>query len=147
MKSRRVLIAVVVAIAVIGAACTSSSEPAAPETTTTSFDFPELEFGRGVLPASVPSPWPMPDQAVIGATMIDGTRKLTEVVVTYPAEVSDVAAYYATNLETLGYDVTNGSGTDGAFSMDFSGFGVTGTITLVTSGTGLTAGTIQFFHA
>jgi len=147
MKTRRMLIAVVIAIAVIGAACSSSSKPAAPETTTTSFEFPELEFGRGVLPASVPSPWPMPDQAVIGATMIDGNRKLTEVVVTYPAEVSDVAAYYATNLPTLGYEVSNASGTDGAFEMDFSGYGVTGTISLTVGGTGLTAGTIQFFHA
>ena len=100
-------------IAVVAGACTSNSDSTAPETTTTTFDFPELEFGRGVLPGSVPALWSNPDQSVIGATMMDGTRRLTEIVITYPATVSDVASYYMTNLPVFGYEVTDASGTDG----------------------------------
>ena len=146
MRARRILIALVVLIAVVSAACTSSSDTDTPETTTTSFDFPELEFGRGVLPASVPTSWPTPDQAVIGATMMDGSRRLTEIVVTYPANVSDVAEYYTTNLPVLGYEVTSTSGGDAAMTIEFSGNGVSGTIMLSTGGTGLSAGTIRMVH-
>jgi hypothetical protein len=146
MKTRRILIALVVAIAVIAAACTSSGDTAEQTSTTTSFDFPDLEFGRGVLPASVPALWPTPDQAVIGATMLDGSRRLTEIVMTYPANATDVADYYTTNLPALGYDVTSVSGSDGAVTIEFSGNGVTGTITLTTGGTGLSAGTIRMVH-
>jgi hypothetical protein len=146
MRSRRILIALVMAIAVIAAACTSSSDTAAPETTTSTFDFPELEFGRGAVPASVPASWPTPDGAVIGATMIDGTRRLTEIIMTYPAVVTDVSDYYTTNLPVLGYDVTGVSGSDGTATIEFTGNGVTGTIMLAAGGTGLTAGTIQMVH-
>jgi hypothetical protein len=145
MKIRQTLIALVVVIAVVAAACTSESDSTAPETTTT-FDFPELEFGRGVLPGSMAALWPSPDQSVIGATMMDGSRRLTEVVVTYPATVADVASYYTTNLPVLGFEVTDASGSDGEFAIEFSGNGVTGTIVLTTGGTGLTAGTIQMVH-
>lgn len=146
MRTRRVLIALVVVIAIVSAACSSNGDSAAPETTTTSFDFPELEFGRGVVPASVPDSWPTPDQSVIGATMMDGSRRLTEMVITYPAQTSDVAAYYTTNLPVLGYEVTDASGNDGAVTIEFEGNGVSGTIMLTTGGTGLTAGTITMIH-
>jgi hypothetical protein len=146
MRTRRILIALVVTIAVVSAACTSSSDSDVPETTTTSFEFPDLEFGRGILPASVPASWPTPDQAVIGATMLDGTRRVTEIVLTYPANASDVGAYYTTNLPVLGYEVTNASGSDGAVTIEFSGNGVSGVIVLTTGGTGLSAGTIRMVH-
>jgi len=146
MSTRRILIALVVVIAVVAAACTSSSDSAGSETTTTSFDFPDLEFGRGVLPASVPASWPTPVQAVIGTTMLDGTRRLTEIVVTYPSAVPDVSAYYATNLPALGFEVTSTSGSDGVVTIEFSGNGITGSIVLSAAGTGLTGGTIQMIH-
>ena len=146
MGTRRILITLVVVIAVVSAACTSSDDSSASGSSTTAFDFPELEFGREILPASVPASWPHPEQSVIGATMIDGNRRLTEIVVTYPSEVSDVASYYTTNLPVLGFDVTSASGTDAAFTIEFSGHGVKGTIALQTGGTGLTAGTIQMVH-
>jgi hypothetical protein len=66
--------------------------------------------------------------------------------VTYPATVADVASYYTTNLPVLGFEVTDASGSDGEFAIEFSGNGVTGTIVLTTGGTGLTAGTIQMVH-
>lgn len=146
MKTRRILIALVAVIAVVSAACTSSDDTVPPETTTMSFEFPDLEFGRGTIPASVPASWPTPEQSVIGATMMDGTRRLTEIVITYPANVSDVAAYYTTNLPVLGYEVTDPSGNDGAVTLDFDGNGVSGTIVLTTGGTGLSTGTIRMVH-
>jgi hypothetical protein len=146
MRIRRILVALLVVVALVSAACTSSSDTSAPETTTTSFEFPDLEFGRGVLPASVPASWPTPDGAVVGATMVDGTRRLTEIVMTYPAVVTDVADYYTTNLPVLGYELVDVSGSDGSKTIEFAGDGVTGTIVLTTGGTGLTAGTIRMLH-
>lgn len=146
MRTRWILIALVVVVTVISAACTSNDDVGAPETSTTVFAFPELEFGRGVVPASVPASWPTPEQAVVGATMMDGTRRLTEMVLTYPSNVSDVAAYYTTNLPVLGFEVTDASGSDGAATIEFSGNGISGTIKLTTGGTGLSAGTIRMTH-
>lgn len=146
MRTRRILIALVAVIAVVSAACTSSDDTVAPETTTTSFEFPELEFGRGILPASVPASWPTPEQSVIGTTMMDGTRRLTEIVITYPANVTDVADYYTTNLPVLGFEVTSVSGGDAAVTVGFDGNGVSGTVVLTTGGTGLSAGTIRMVH-
>ena len=146
MRTRRILIALITVIAIVAAACTSSGDTADPETTTTSFEFPDLEFGRGVLPGSVSASWPTPEGVVIGATMVDGTRRLTEIVMTYPADVSDVASYYTTNLPVLGYEVTSTSGSGSAITIEFSGEGVSGTIALTTGGTGLTSGTIRMIH-
>lgn len=145
MRIRRMLIALLVMVAIVSASCTSSGDTTAPETTTTT-EFPDLEFGRGVLPASVPGLWPMPEQSVIGTTMIDGTRRLTEIVVTYPADVPDVAAYYTTNLPVLGFEVTSTSESGATVTIDFAGNGVNGTIVLTTGGIDLTAGTIRMFH-
>jgi hypothetical protein len=146
MRIRRMLIALLVVVAIVSTACTSSGDTTAPETTTTSFEFPDLEFGGGVLPGSVPELWPMPEQSVIGTTMIDGTRRLTEIVVTYPADVSDVAAYYTTNLPVLGFEVTSTSESGATVTIDFAGNGVNGTIVLASGGIDLTAGTIRMFH-
>lgn len=146
MRTRRAMIALVVAIAVVAAACTSNGDSAAPETTTTVLELPELEFSRGVVPASVPASWPTPEQAVVGATMIDGTRRLTEMILTYPASVADVSSYYTTNLPVLGYQLSSVSGSDGTVDIEFAGNGVSGTIVLTTGGTTLSAGTIRMVH-
>ncbi len=149
MGSRRLLIALVVVVAVVAAACTGTTSDDLTTTTggsTTTFELPELEFGRGVMPASVPLSWPMPDRSVIGATMIDGTRGLTEVVATYPADVSAVVDYYTQNLPVLGYEVTNSEGSDAEWRLEFSGEGLSGEVILEVGGSGVTTGTLRFIR-
>ena len=141
------LIAIIAVVALVAAACSGSasgdSTDDAAETTTT-VELPDLEFGRGVMPVSVPEAWPMPDQAVIGATMIDGVNGRTEVVATFPATVVETVAYYTTNLPIVGFEVTTSEGTDGQWSLEFTGQGVTGGATFKAVGSGVTAGTLEF---
>jgi len=149
MATRRVSIAIIVLIAVVGAACTSGAteQPQAASTSsTTSFVLPELEFGRGSMPASIPTSFPTPDQAVIGATMMAGTRNVTEVVLTYPADLAAVVAYYTNNLPVVGYEVGGSSGNGGSWSLKFSGENLTGEIRLETVASSLTTGTLLFSH-
>jgi hypothetical protein len=149
MATRRVTIAITVVIAVVGAACTSGATgqaQAASTSSTTSFVLPELEFGRGSMPASIPKSFPVPDQAVIGATMMAGTRNVTEVVLTYPADLAAVVAYYTNNLPVVGYELGNSSGNGDSWSLKFSGENLTGEIRLETVASSLTTGTLLFAH-
>ncbi len=147
MRTRRILVALVAVIALVAAAC-SSSTPASvsqmADETTTTIELPDLEFGRGVMPVSVPEAWPMPEQAVIGSTMIDGVNGRTEVVATFPATVDEVVAYYTTNLPVVGFTIIKSEGSDGAWVIEFTGQGVTGTATLQIIGSGVSAGTFEF---
>ncbi|GMQ97728.1 MAG: hypothetical protein BMS9Abin17_0228 [Acidimicrobiia bacterium] len=149
MVTRRFLIAIIAVIAVVGAACTSGATEQAPVTSTsstTSFVLPELEFGRGSMPPSIPASFPTPEQAVVGATMMAGTRNVTEVVLTFPADLAAVVAYYTNNLPVVGYEVGDSSGTAGTWSLTFSGEGLSGEIRFETVASSLTTGTLLFTH-
>jgi len=149
MTTRRILIAVITVIAVFGAACTSgATEPTSVPSTssTTSFVLPELEFGRGSMPPSIPESFPTPEQAVVGATMMAGARNVTEVVLTYPADLAAVVAYYTNNLPVVGYEVGDSSGTGSTWSLTFSGEDLSGEIRFETIASSLTTGTLLFTH-
>ncbi len=96
------------------------------------------------MPVSVPDTWPMPEQAVIGATMIDGVNGRTEVVATFPATVDEVVSYYTTNLPIVGFDITKSEGSDGDWTLEFAGNGVTGMANFKILGSSTTAGTLEF---
>lgn len=138
-----------VAGALVLAACTST-EPAATTTTTqaitttTADPDADLVFGDGILPDTVPQSFPIPSQAVVGATMIDRTRSLTEFVLTLPANVDAAVQFFEQNLPALGYEITSSAGSDGKWEMEFSGDGIEGTINLSTGGAGLAFGSISF---
>ncbi|MGI9667093.1 MAG: hypothetical protein ACR2N2_08340, partial [Acidimicrobiia bacterium] len=99
--------------------------------------------GKGEMPATIPQTLPIPESAVVGATMIDRTRNLTEVVLTFPANVEEVAAFFGANLEALGWTVESSSGTDANWLMEYSGELGTGEVILQTGGSGLTQGTLR----
>ncbi len=149
MHTRKAMIAIVAAIAVLGAACTSGA--AEPTTTTTTStipaEIPDLEFGSGEVPFTVPAGFPIPETAVVGSTMIDGVNGRTEMVINFPATVVEVVAFYETNLPVLGFEVTNSKGTDSEWDISHSKDGITGTISLTLSGTGLTSGAFAFNHS
>ncbi|MDK1019392.1 MAG: hypothetical protein QGD89_08325 [Actinomycetota bacterium] len=151
IRTRKLLIALVAAVAVVGTACTSN---AAEQTTTTSTtvtfnatEIPNLEFGSGEVPFTVPSGFPIPGVAVVGTTMIDGVNGRTEMIINFPASVLDVAAFYEANLPVLGFEVTDSRGTDTEWDIRYVRDGIEGTIHLVFGGSSLSSGTFTFDHS
>ena len=152
LRSWDIVIAIVALIAVLAAGCTNGAEDdPAPESSTTSTvvdaaasgDEP-LVFGDGVVPETAPADFPLPEQAVVGTTMIDRTRGVTEYIVVYPANVLEVVAYYEANLPALSYDITASSGTDAKWSIEFAKGDTTGEVSLSVGGQGLTQGAVTF---
>jgi len=153
MATRKIMIAIVAAIALLGAACASGAEE--PTTTTSSTttipaEIPDLEFGSGEVPFTVPADFPIPETAVVGSTMIDGVNGRTEMIINFPAPVADVVAFYEANLPALGFEVLNSKGTEGTDSewdISISKDGITGTIRLTFGATSLSSGTFSFDHS
>jgi len=150
MATRQTMIAIVAAVAILGTACTSGADE--PTTTTSStatipIEVPDLEFGSGEVPFTVPAGFPVPDSAVIGSTLIDGVNGRTEMIINFPATVPDVVSFYEVNLPALGFAVTDSRGTEAEWDIKVSKDGVTATIRLTFGGTGLSSGTFVFDHS
>lgn len=148
--SRTGLVATVIAIALVLAACGGDST----DTTVSAADelppadsLPELEFGNGELPITVPSNWPMPEQHKVAGTMIDGTRTLTEVVYTAGGEVLSVVASYERALPEAGYEYDTVKDGDTKYTIAFSGNGIEGELLLQAAGSNVTAATLTFTYA
>jgi hypothetical protein len=148
IRIRPLLLAtIVVVLATVLVGCTGGSSDTTTSTSTSvSGTDQDLVFGRGEVPDTVPADFPIPEQAQIGATLVNRSTGLTEMVVTYPANVPEVAANYETNLEALGYTVESSSGTDTQWSITFSRDDLSGDITLSSAGTSLSSGTIRLIQ-
>ena len=129
----------VVAVSLIATACNGTSN----DTTTTTADPSGVVFGRGVVPDTVPDSFPVPDQARVGATLVDSNRSLTEMILTFPANTDAVVDYYEENLPARGYEITVSEGTDAEWVIEFSGDGFDGIIRVKTGGSGVAAATVQ----
>ena len=143
MQSTRLPITLValIVVALFAAGCSDSSTD-----TTTAGDADTaagVVFGRGSVPDTVPDSFPIPDEAVIGATLVDTNRGLTEMVVTFPAAVQAVVTYYEENLPPNGYEITRSDGSDADWVIAFNGEGVDGLLRIRTGGSGLSSGTVQ----
>ncbi len=129
----------VLAVALIATACDSPSD----ESTTTTIDASGVVFGRGTIPETVPTSFPVPDEARIGATLVDSNRSLAEMILTFPANVDAVVAYYEENLPARGYEISTSEGTDADWLVEFNGDGVEGVLRVKTGGSGVAAATVQ----
>ncbi len=98
------------------------------------------------MPPSVPGTFPTPEQAVVGATMMAGPRDLTEVVLTYPADIDEVVGFYVSNLPASGYNVTGSDGTAATWTVTFSDDRLSGELRLEVVASGLTTGTLSLIH-
>lgn len=98
------------------------------------------------MPPSVPATFPTPEQAVVGATMMAGPRNLTEVVLTYPADIDEVVGFYTSNLPASGYRVTGSDGTVATWMLTFGNDRLSGELRLDVVASGLTAGTLSLIH-
>ena len=149
---RRTLIAVVAAVAVLGAACTAddpvettTTTAVEADTTTTTADTSNdpLVFGNGEIPETVPEGFPIPEEGRVGATMIDRVNGVTELVVVYPAQFEDVIDYFETNIPATGYAIDSSEGTQARWTISFSG-PASGEVFVETAGSGVTQGLIRF---
>jgi hypothetical protein len=146
MRTRNILIAMVAAVALLGAACTSSAE----ETTTTTTipaEIPDLEFGKGEVPFTVPAGFPIPDTAVIGTTMIDGVNGRTEMIVSFPSPMADVVSFYETNLPATGFEITDSQGIQTRWEIDHVKDGSDGIIKLAFTSDSISTATFIFIHS
>lgn len=144
MQTNKLLAAfsTLIVVALVASGCSSSSGDTA-TTTDADTNASAVVFGRGTVPEVVPDSFPIPDEAVIGATMVDTNRSLTEMVITLPASVAAVVTYYEDNLPLSGYEITNSDGTDGEWAMEFNGEGVDGEIRITVGGSGVSAATVR----
>jgi hypothetical protein len=142
MQTNRLLtaLAALVVVALVAAACGGSSEDT---TATADADASGVVFGRGSVPDTVPDSFPIPDEAVIGATLIDTNRGLTEMIITFPASVEAVVTFYEVNLPLSGYEITSSDGTDGEWAMEFNGEGIDGVIRIKAGGSGVSSATVR----
>lgn len=131
-----------IVVALVASGCSSSSGDTA-TTTEADANASAVVFGRGTVPETVPDSFPIPDEAVIGATMVDTNRSLTEMVIALPASVGAVVTYYEDNLPLSGYEITSSDGTDGEWAMEFNGEGVDGEIRIRVGGSGVSAATVR----
>lgn len=145
MKPLSIMSLVIVALTVALAACSAESGPE--ESALTSLpgeasDEP-LVFGSGSIPGTVPDGFPIPSEARVGSTMVDRTRGVTEVIIVYPANISEVVEYFETNLTAVGYTVDESSGTETRWVIEFSSDGLDGDIVIEAPGGGVSQGTIR----
>ena len=131
-------VVVVVALVLVVTACGGSSTDI---TTTTGS---EVAFGRGSVPETVPESFPIPDEAVVGATLIDAARGLTEMILTFPADTAAVVAYYEENLPPRGYQITDSDGSETEWRIEFADDVVDGVMSVQTGGSGVAAAAVQF---
>ncbi len=144
MQMNRLLsvLTTLIVVALVVSGCSDSSGETA-TTVDSGANGSVVVFGRGTVPEVVPDSFPIPDEAVIGATMVDTNRGLTEMVITLPAPLDAVVTYYEDNLPLSGYEITSSDGTDGDWAMEFNGEGVDGEIRIKAGGSGVSTATVR----
>ncbi|HZJ48935.1 MAG TPA: hypothetical protein VFD97_07880 [Acidimicrobiia bacterium] len=144
MNRIRLTVTAIVAASLLAAACGSSG--ADTTTAVTAADGSGAVFGRGSVPATVPESFPIPDEAVVGATLVDTNRGVTEMVLNLPATFAAAVAYYEQNLPGSGYEVTSSGGSEVEWEMVFIGGDADGTVGVKAAGNGLSSIAVQLTH-
>lgn len=134
-------IVVVLAVAFVGLGAAGCSGSTGESVTTVESD---VVFDRGSVPETVPDSFPIPDEAVVGATLVDANRGVTEMVLTFPADTGAVVTYYEENLPSRGYTIAKSDGSGSEWRIDFSGEDVDGMMGVQAGGSGVAAATVQF---
>ena len=70
-----------------------------------------VEFEEGRIPDSVPRDFPVPEGAVIGATMVDAANARTEFSLTVDADLPSVVQFFTISLVNQGYVIERSQGT------------------------------------
>lgn len=87
-------------------------------TTTTIDPGEDMILSSGTLPETVPEDFPIPDEAVVGSTLVVRSTGTTEVILRLPVEVPVAVSYFEQNLELRGFELATSEATsDGGWDM------------------------------
>ncbi len=141
------LLTLIVSLALLGAACSGSTTittgTEAPATTTVD-PAARVIFGSGSVPETMPTEFPIPDGAVIGSTLIDRNRDLTEMIVRVTSDVAALTDFYATNLPGRGFTVDFSEKEGAGWKLEFSSEAGAGTVAISDGGRGVAQAVVTF---
>jgi len=144
------LVTLILSLALFGAACSSSTTivtgTEAPSTTTTD-PAASVVFGSGSVPETMPTEFPIPEGAVIGSTLIDRNRDLTEMIVRVPADIEALTDFYDTNLPGRGFTVDSSAKEGAGWKLEFSSPAGAGAVEITIGGQGLSQALVTFTAA
>ncbi len=118
-------VVIFVAIAVIGAACSDTTE----STTSGAPSGDDVVFGQGELPDTIPDEFPLPAGSVVGSTMVI-TDGITEVVIRVSAERGITVQFFDQGLASGGFTVDRSEEEDGRWVIDFNRDSTKGTLVI-----------------
>ena len=86
----------------------------------------------------------LPEEAVVGATLVDPARNVTEMILTFPADTAAVVDYYEQNLPPRGYTILSSDGSETVWRIVFTDSDADGEMGVQAAGSGIAAATVQF---
>jgi hypothetical protein len=92
----------------------------------------------------MPAEFPIPEGAVIGSTLIDRNRDLTEMMVRVSADMEALTAFYDTNLPGRGFVVGSSAKEGAGWKLEFSNSTGAGTVEITIGGPGLSQAFVTF---
>lgn len=98
---------------------------------------PDVEFGEGEIPASLPDDLPIPGNARIGSSLVDRVNNRTEVSLSVPADLAATVRFFQVGLVNQGYVVDRSTGDTFTWTLEFSRGELAGSV--VVSGQGNSA--------
>jgi len=146
-RTRLVAAAIVIVIAGLSAVGCSSPESGSVSSDGVASDGSGVIFGRGTVPATVPETFPIPAEAVIGATLVDDNQGITEIIMTLPATFASSLSYYEENLPGAGYEITSAGGSEVEWEFVFVGEEADGVVDVKEAGNGVSSVTVRFTHS
>jgi hypothetical protein len=145
MPSRLVIL--IASLSLLAAACSDSTTiTTGTEATSTVTADPagSIVFGSGSIPETMPAGFPIPEAAVIGSTLIDRDRGLTEMVMRASADVTALTAFFETNLPVRGFTVDSSREEGDGRKIEFSGDDGSGTVDVTAAGQGVSQALVTF---
>jgi len=135
MISARRLAAILLALLLLAAACgddddvTGSTEA--------------VVFGEGSIPESVPDDFPIPNDAVVGTTLVDKINNRSEFQLTIRADVTSAIRFFQVGLVNQGYVITSSEGNSTEWRLAFSNGELDGTIFMTPQGSNIATSVIS----
>ena len=136
-----------ISLALLSAGCSSSTTintgTEAPARTTVD-PAASVVFGSGSVPETIPTGFPIPEGAVIGSTLIDRNRELTEMMVRVSADIEALTSFYDTNLPGRGFTVDSSAKEGAGWKLEFSSPAGAGAVEITNEGQGLARAFVTF---
>jgi len=100
-------------------------------------------FGEGDIPPAIPSDFPLPTDAVIGATLVDTVNTKSEFEFRTATDMAPLVQAMSVGLVELGYVVESSSGDTVQWAIGFRRNGLEGSIQFRSFGPGAAQGVVR----